>query len=191
MCQSRGKASSLRNWAVLLGAVLPLVHAGIASACDYHWASGLPEPTGIWPTTTVDTAATSAAAALMQADAADDAAAISSFIPAASTTVAPLAPAGIDAYLTGWMRNTTGVKGKSTDATINAAVSSVNANVQQVNYTATNVYVKCTGIPDYNIGPFNGNPNIPANTNATFDIPRNPQPASTHTAIRIRKATVR
>jgi hypothetical protein len=44
------------------------------------------------------------------------------------------------------------------------------------------VYVKATGIPDYNIGPFNGNPNVPANDNATFDIPRNPQPASTHTA---------
>lgn len=182
MCQARGKAASLRNWAIL-AATLQLAHAGIASACDYHWASGLPEPTGIWPTTTFDTAATSAAAALKQADAADDAAAISAFVPATSTTAASIAPVGIDAYLTGWMRNTTGVKGKSTDATINAIVSAIPANVQQVNYTATNVYVKTTGIPDYNIGPFNGNPNVPANTNATFDIPRNPQPASgAHTA---------
>ena len=42
--------------------------------------------------------------------------------------------------------------------------------------------MQATGIPDYNIGPFNGNPNVPANDNATFEIPRTPAPAATHTA---------
>jgi hypothetical protein len=41
--------------------------------------------------------------------------------------------------------------------------------------------VRATGVPDYNIGPFGNDPNIPANDNATFDIPRNPTPATTHT----------
>ena len=41
--------------------------AGRANACYYHWLLGLPEPTGVWPTTP------NAAASQLQAqDAADD-----------------------------------------------------------------------------------------------------------------------
>ena len=155
-----------------------------ALACDYHMLLGLPEPTGIWPTNPTD-----AASQLKLQDAAEDAAITNAIVSLASTfslsssaTISPAVSPSIDTYVTSWMINTTGVKGKSTDSTINAAVSTILANVQKVAYTSTDVYIQATGIPDYNIGPFNGNPNVPANDNATFDIPRNPQPATTHTA---------
>jgi hypothetical protein len=99
--------------------------------------------------------------------------------PSASPAISP----SVDAYVTSWLINTTGAKGRSTNSTINAAVDTILANVQEVAYTSTDVYVKATGIPDYNIGPFGNDPNAPANDNATFDIPRSPTPATgTHTA---------
>src|SRR3954465_3162559 len=49
------------------------------------------------------------------------------------------------------------------------------ANVQQVKYDATDVYVTCTCIPGYDIGPWTGNPNVPANQNFCFKITRTPQ----------------
>jgi hypothetical protein len=147
-----------------------------AEACLYHLLRGMPEPTGSWPANL----STSQAISMLQAQ---DAAEAASFSPADSS----FSPAGsgsptIDAYVTGWDINTTGLKGKSTNTTINAAVDTISANVQEVAYTSTNVYIKATGIPDYNIGPFGNDPNKPANDNATFDIPRNPSPATTHTA---------
>lgn len=49
------------------------------------------------------------------------------------------------------------------------------ADVQQIQYSATYIYVKSTNIPTYSIGPWPGNPNIPANQNWTFKIARAPQ----------------
>src|SRR5262245_9836622 len=66
--------------------------------------------------------------------------------------------------LASWLRNTTGATG----------YSNLPANVQLVRYSATNVYVNCSGIPAYSIGPWPGNPNTPANQNFLFKIPRNP-----------------
>jgi hypothetical protein len=163
-----------------------------ADACWYHWLLGLPEPTGVWPTTP-----SAATTQLQLQDAADDAAITSAILSPASATitatptatssavslaVTPAANPSIDTYVTSWMINSTGVKGRSTNAAINAAIDTIPADIQEVAYTSSDIYVKATGIPDYNIGPFNGNPNIPANDNATFDIPRSPQPATTHTA---------
>lgn len=51
-------------------------------------------------------------------------------------------------------------------------------NVQAVSYTATDVYVACTCIPGYDIGPWAGNPNTPANQDFVFRITRQPQPNS-------------
>lgn len=48
------------------------------------------------------------------------------------------------------------------------------SNVQQVAYTTTDVYVSATCIPGYDIGPWAGNPNTPANQNFCFKITRNP-----------------
>lgn len=69
-----------------------------------------------------------------------------------------------DPAVTSWIvnvNNTTGYSGLS-------------ANVQQVNYTTTDVYVSCTCIPGYDIGPWAGNPNTPANQNFCFKITRTP-----------------
>lgn len=47
-------------------------------------------------------------------------------------------------------------------------------NTQSVWYTATDAYVVCTCIPGYDIGPWTGNPNTPANQDFTFKITRSP-----------------
>lgn len=67
--------------------------------------------------------------------------------------------------VTCWLINTTGETGYGNIAT----------NVQQVQYSDNNVYVSCTCIPGYDIGPWTGNPNIPSNQNFVFKITRNPQ----------------
>ena len=48
-------------------------------------------------------------------------------------------------------------------------------NVQDVCYTSNDVYVSCTCIPGYDIGPWSQNPNQPANQNFVFKISLNPQ----------------
>jgi hypothetical protein len=64
-----------------------------------------------------------------------------------------------------WIRNTTGAVG----------YAGIPSNVQTVQYSASNVYVSCTCIPGYSIGPWVGNPNVAANQNFVFKITRNPQ----------------
>lgn len=171
------------TYALAAAALLGTIHS--ADACFYHTLMGQAEPKGIWPT---DPA--SAIKQVQAQDSAEDAAVTNAItgakslnasgVTSVSPSVQPNVLPSIDAYVNGWLINTNGATGKSANTTINNAVKSIPANIQQVRYTASNVYVKATGIPDYNIGPFNGNPNIPANSNATFDIPRNPQPAATH-----------
>src|SRR4051812_48657191 len=81
--------------------------------------------------------------------------------------------------LAGWRINTTGATGHSTNATINALVSQITADVREVWYTSSNVYVKASGVPSYDVGPFpDGNPAYPSDRNWLFRINRNPQPAA-------------
>lgn len=55
-------------------------------------------------------------------------------------------------------------------------------NVLQVAYTPNDVYVRCSCIPGYDIGPWTGNPNDAMNMDFVFKITRSPQPANgTHT----------
>jgi len=68
--------------------------------------------------------------------------------------------------VTSWLINGTGDTG----------YGGILSNVQQVQYSDQNVYVSCTCIPGYDIGPWAGNPNTPANQNFVFKITRNPQP---------------
>jgi hypothetical protein len=68
-----------------------------------------------------------------------------------------------------WKQNTTGATG----------YSGIAADVQQVFYSANFVYVKCTGIPSYTIGPWSMNPNTPSNQNWVFKITRFPVPNPT------------
>src|ERR1043166_10098522 len=66
--------------------------------------------------------------------------------------------------LSSWLRNTTGQTG----------YNGLPANVQQVRYSATNVYVNASGIPSYTIGPWPGDPNVPANQQFVMRFPRSP-----------------
>ena len=66
--------------------------------------------------------------------------------------------------VTSWVVNTTGATG----------YGGIKSNVQQVQYSSNYVYISCTCIPGYSIGPWNGNPNTPSNQNFVYKIPRNP-----------------
>jgi len=70
-----------------------------------------------------------------------------------------------EAELESWIQNITGQTG----------YNNIQSNVQLVQYTTTDVYVTCTCIPGYDIGPWAGNPNTPANQNFCFKVTRNPQ----------------
>jgi hypothetical protein len=57
------------------------------------------------------------------------------------------------------------------------------SNVEQVQYSANNVYISASCIPGYDIGPSWGNdPNIPANQNFVYKLTRHPV-ANTGTAV--------
>ncbi len=64
-----------------------------------------------------------------------------------------------------WYLNLTGTTG----------YNSLPANVQSVKYSTDYVYVSCSGIPAYSIGPWPGNPNQASNQNFVFKIARSPQ----------------
>lgn len=66
--------------------------------------------------------------------------------------------------VTSWILNTTGATG----------YNGIPTNVQRVQYSANNVYVSCTCIPSYEIGPWPHNPNQAMNQNFVFRITRTP-----------------
>jgi hypothetical protein len=68
-----------------------------------------------------------------------------------------------DPKITSWLQNTT-VTGYG------GAIS----NVQLVQYSATQVYVSATCIPEYSIGPWPGNPNIASPQNVVCQFTRTP-----------------
>ena len=74
--------------------------------------------------------------------------------------------------ITSWKLNTTGETGTYTLQ--NGTKGTLPANVQLVQYDATYVYVSASGIPSYDIGPFPGNPNVPANQHYVAAFPRTP-----------------
>src|ERR1051325_9632663 len=78
----------------------------------------------------------------------------------ASNSFAQTAP-----ELSSWVRNMTGKTG----------YGGIESNVQRVQYSDSFVYVSCTCIPGYDIGPWPGNPNTPKNQNFLFKIARFPQ----------------
>ena len=52
--------------------------------------------------------------------------------------------------------------------------NNIPSNVQSVHYTNDDVYVSCTCIPGYDIGPWAGNPNTAENQDFCFKITRSP-----------------
>ena len=75
------------------------------------------------------------------------------------------ANAQIGPDITSWLQNTT-VTG----------YAGIISNVQLVQYSATDVYVSTNCIPEYAIGPWPSDPNIPSAQNAVCEFPRNPVP---------------
>ncbi|HYV91769.1 MAG TPA: YHYH protein [Chitinophagales bacterium] len=75
------------------------------------------------------------------------------------------ADAQLTPEITSWIINTTGETG----------YDGIPSNIQQVQYSDSNVYVSATCIPGYDIGPWAGNPNTPANQNFVYRITRFPQ----------------
>ena len=67
-----------------------------------------------------------------------------------------------------WMQNITDETG----------YNNLPSNVQSVFYNNSNVYVSCSCIPGYDIGPWVGNPNQAENQNFCYKITRNPQESS-------------
>jgi len=67
--------------------------------------------------------------------------------------------------ITSWLQNTT-VTG----------YAGIVSNVQLVQYNATYVYVSTNCIPEYGIGPWPTDPNIPSAQNAVCEFPRTPVP---------------
>jgi len=65
--------------------------------------------------------------------------------------------------ITSWLQNTT-VTG----------YGGYVSNVQLVQYSSSFVYVSCNSIPEYSIGPWPSNPNVPSPQNFVAEFPRNP-----------------
>jgi hypothetical protein len=79
--------------------------------------------------------------------------------------------------ITSWILNTTGITGRHYVSGSSTPIvdASYPANVQSVAYNATNVYVSCSGIPSYVIGPYlDGNPNQGGNNNNKYKFPLTP-----------------
>jgi hypothetical protein len=91
------------------------------------------------------------------------------FISIAQISLAQLGP-----EITSWIINTTNQTG----------YNGILSNLQVVQYSTINVYVSCTDIPGYTIGPWPGNPNTASNQSFVFKITRHPaQNMSTPTSV--------
>ncbi len=73
--------------------------------------------------------------------------------------------AQIGPEISSWILNTTGATG----------YNNIPSNVQKIQYSANFVYISASCIPGYDIGPWQGNPNIPKNQNFVFKLTRFPK----------------
>jgi hypothetical protein len=93
------------------------------------------------------------------------------FLSAVSVTAMSSA---VPPVVTQWKMNTTGATGYGGHV----------ADVTLVRYSTNFVYVTCSGIPSYPIGPWAGSPNTPTNGNWVYKLTLNPTPATgTGTAV--------
>ena len=91
--------------------------------------------------------------------------ALSSGIPVPAT-------AADDPGLASFQVNTDGAMGSSPDPERDALTSAIEADVQQVHYTDSHIYVETTGVPSYPTGAFpDGNPSYASNVEAIYAIP--------------------
>ncbi|HEX8516107.1 MAG TPA: YHYH protein [Bacteroidia bacterium] len=85
-----------------------------------------------------------------------------------------VATAQTNPLISGWMQNTTGITGRHYISGSSTPIidASLPANVQSVAYNSTHVYVSCSGIPAYVIGPYlDGNPSQGGNNNNKYRFP--------------------
>ena len=87
--------------------------------------------------------------------------------------------------ITSWLQNTNNTKGRyyltGNSTPIN---TTIDANVQQVQYSTNYVYVTATGVPAFVTGPFATGPVSTAlNNNYIFKLPLNPIVATTNTLV--------
>lgn len=82
---------------------------------------------------------------------------------AATFMCAPI-HAQYDSVISAWRVNLTGAVG----------FNNITADVQQVRYNSTYVYVNSSSVPSYSIGPWMGSPNTVVNQNFSFRILRTP-----------------
>ncbi|MEK7253764.1 MAG: YHYH protein, partial [Bacteroidota bacterium] len=78
--------------------------------------------------------------------------------------------------ITSWLRNSTGITGRHyVEGNSTPIIDAFLANVQSVKYSTNWVYVTCTGIPAYIIGPYlDGNPSQGQPQSNIYKIPLNP-----------------
>ncbi|MBI1185139.1 YHYH protein [bacterium] len=78
--------------------------------------------------------------------------------------------------LKSWLRNTNNATAVRYDESGSEINLNEPANVQKVQYSTDFVYVSCSGLPSYKVGPFlDGNPSTPGNQSYVWKIPRNPK----------------
>lgn len=82
-----------------------------------------------------------------------------------SLSVFTLTLAQTDPEITSWMLNTTSLTGYNDQP----------ANVQNIQYTSDSVWISCSDIPSYSIGPWNPDPNTATDQHFVYSFPRNPQ----------------
>ena len=76
----------------------------------------------------------------------------------------------------GWLRNTTGIKGRHYVSGNSTPIQDADsANIKTVLYSTTSAYVRANGVPAYITGPFlDGNPSLTTTQNAIFKFPLTP-----------------
>ena len=79
------------------------------------------------------------------------------------------AQAQVGPNITSWLQNTTAT-----------GYGGYTSNVQLVQYSSSYVYVSCGSIPEYSIGPWPGNPNVPSPQNFVAEFPRYPDSGAHH-----------
>ncbi len=88
-----------------------------------------------------------------------------------------LGQAQLNPVITSWIQN------PDTALAANKGYGNIPSNCIKVQYSTSDVYVSCTCIPGYSIGPWNANPNTPTNQNFVYKLTLTPHKATTTTAI--------
>ena len=81
---------------------------------------------------------------------------------------------GAEPRITAW-KFSSGVQGSSDSTAIDNVVSQIIADVNTVAYNDNYVYIRTSGIPSHEVGPFNaGNPSVPGDVDGTYRISGSP-----------------